>query len=42
MSVTTMLDFAKNVFPQLLPKLLVMSEKISEALQVVREVLYTV
>jgi hypothetical protein len=37
-----MLDFAKNFFPPLEPKLLVMWERISEALQVVCEVLYTV
>jgi hypothetical protein len=36
-----MLDFAKNIFPSLEPKLLVMWERISEALQVVCEVLYT-
>jgi hypothetical protein len=37
-----MLDFAKKVFPPLEPKLLVMWERISEALQVFCEVLYTV
>jgi hypothetical protein len=39
-----MLDFAKNVFPfpPLEPKLLVIWEGISEALQVFHEVLYTV
>ncbi len=37
-----MLDFAKNVFPQLEPKLLVMWERISEALQIVYEVLHIV
>jgi hypothetical protein len=37
-----MLDFAKNVFPPLAPKLLVMWERISEALQIVYEVLHIV
>ncbi len=37
-----MLDFAKNVFPPLEVKLLVMWETISEAQQVVCEVVYTV
>jgi hypothetical protein len=37
-----MLDFAKNLFLLLEPKLLVMWERFSEALQVVCEVLYTV
>jgi hypothetical protein len=37
-----MLDFAKNVFPLLEPKLLVMWERISEALQIVYEVLHIV
>jgi hypothetical protein len=37
-----MLDFAKNVFPPLEPKLLVMWERISEALKIVYEVLHIV
>ncbi len=37
-----MLDFAKNVFPPLEPKLLVMWERISEVLQIVHEVLHIV
>jgi hypothetical protein len=37
-----MLDFAKNVFLPLEPKLLVMWERISEALQIVYEVLHIV
>jgi hypothetical protein len=37
-----MLDFEKNVFPPLEPKLLVMWERISEALQIVYEVLHIV
>ncbi len=37
-----MLDFAKNLFPPLEPKLLVMWERIIEALQIDCEVLYTV
>ncbi len=37
-----MLDIAKNVFPSLEPKLLVMWERISEALQIVYEVLQIV
>jgi hypothetical protein len=37
-----MLDFAKNIFPPLEPKLLVMWEGISEALQIVYEVLHIV
>jgi hypothetical protein len=37
-----MLDFAKNTFPPLEPKLLVMWERISEALQIVYEVLHIV
>jgi hypothetical protein len=37
-----MLDFAKNVFPPLEPKLLVMWERMSEALQIVYEVLHIV
>jgi hypothetical protein len=37
-----MLDFAKNVFLPPEPKLLVMWERISEALQAFLEVLYTV
>ncbi len=37
-----MLYFAKNVFPPLEPKLLVMCERISEALQMVYEVLHIV
>jgi hypothetical protein len=37
-----MLDCAKNVVSPLEPKLLVMWERISEALQVAYEVLYTV
>ncbi len=37
-----MLDFAKNVFPPLELKLLVLWERISEALQIVYEVLHIV
>ncbi len=37
-----MLDFAKNDFPPLEPKLLVMWERISEALQIVYEMLHIV
>ncbi len=37
-----MLDFAKNISPPQEPKLLVLWARISEALQVVCEVLYTV
>jgi hypothetical protein len=37
-----MLDFAKNIFPPLDPKLLVMWERISEALQIVYEALHIV
>jgi hypothetical protein len=37
-----MLDLTKNVFPPLEPKLLVMWERISEALQIVYEVLHIV
>jgi hypothetical protein len=37
-----MLDFAKNVLPPPEPKLLVMWERISEALQIVYEVLHIV
>jgi hypothetical protein len=37
-----MLDFARNVFPPLEAKLLVMWERISEALQTVYEVLHIV
>jgi hypothetical protein len=37
-----MLDFAKNVFPPLEPKLLVMWERMSEALQIDYEVLHIV
>jgi hypothetical protein len=37
-----MLDIAKNVFPPLEPKLLAMWERISEALQIVYEVLHIV
>jgi hypothetical protein len=36
-----MLDFAKNVFPPLEPQLLVIWERISKALQVVCDVMYT-
>jgi hypothetical protein len=37
-----MLDIAKTVFPPLQPKLLVMWGRISEALQIVYEVLHIV
>jgi hypothetical protein len=37
-----MLDVAKNVFPPLEPELLVVWERISEALQIVYEVLHIV
>ncbi len=37
-----MLDIAKNVFPPLEPKLLVMWERISEALQIIYELLHIV
>jgi hypothetical protein len=37
-----MLDIAKNFFPPLEPKLLVMWERSSEALQIVYEVLHIV
>ncbi len=37
-----MLDIAKNIFPPLEPKLLVLWERISEALQIVYEVLHIV